>query len=169
MIACVDVHYGLLHATAACVQFTSWADAISCGHHVATINDIKPYVSGQFYRRELPCILEVIEPIKQSIETLLIDGHVWLGDQTTLGLGAWVYESLNRRVQVVGVAKKRFHGSKGAIEVCRGCSRRPLIITTAGIDVEIGAELIRRMHGRDRIPTLIKLADQLARANHENR
>jgi deoxyribonuclease V len=63
---------------------------------------------------------------------------------------------------VVGVAKRRFAGA-AAIELHRGTSHQPLMITAAGIDPAVAAQHVAAMHGPHRLPTIITLADQLGR------
>jgi deoxyribonuclease V len=93
---------------------------------------------------------------------IIIDGYVWLGAQRP-GLGAHLYESLQRRAAVIGVAKTRFVRAEPARMVLRGRSRSPLYVTAAGMDLAEAASHIRAMHGPYRIPTLLKRADQLSR------
>ena len=88
MIACVDVDYRDVGAVAACVCFQSWSDATSTSETVVQIRDVAPYQSGQFYRRELPCLLAVLKSLSELPQVIVIDGYVWLGDRQP-GLGAW--------------------------------------------------------------------------------
>ncbi len=120
------------------------------------------YVPGEFFRRELPCILSATRSCIDSLDTIIIDGYVWLDDQGRKGLGAMLYQALGSSAHVVGVAKSRFAGGCG-VEVFRGASRRPLIVTAAGIDPLDAARHIEQMHGAHRIPTLIRRADHLSR------
>ncbi len=64
---------------------------------------------------------------------------------------------------MIGVAKTRFAGAE-AVAILRGRSHQPLFVTAAGLDARRAAELVRGMHGPHRLPTLLKRADQLARA-----
>ena len=48
----------------------------------------------------------------------------------------------------------------------RGKSQTPLFITAAGIDVHTAASFIQSMHGKFRIPTLLKQVDQLCRSTN---
>ncbi len=57
MIACIDVGYREDSARAACVTFDDWEDSEPTGDFVLDIDQVEPYVPGQFYRRELPCVL----------------------------------------------------------------------------------------------------------------
>ncbi len=98
--------------------------------------------------------------------TVLIDGYVWLDASETgsarPGLGAHLYDALDRKIVVVGVAKSHFKDAS-AISVYRGKSDRPIYVSSADIDVEEAAKFVKQMHGKHRLPTLIKLADRLAR------
>ena len=162
MLACVDVDYRDAGAVAACVCFQAWPDDMPASQHVVRIREVAPYQSGQFYRRELPCILTVLEALPELPQVILVDGYAWLRQQQP-GLGAHLYEALARRAAVVGVAKTRYARAEGAAVVLRGRSRSPLYVTSAGMDVAEAARHVRAMHGPYRIPTLLKRVDQLSR------
>jgi deoxyribonuclease V len=161
MIACVDVDYRDSEAVAACVLFGEWTDAASAAEYVERITNVEEYQPGQFYRRELPCLLRVLANVTEPLETIVIDGYVWLGESRP-GLGEHLYEALARSVPIIGVAKTHFHGSVSE-EVRRGASRRPLFVSAAGVDARTAAEHVRSMHGPHRIPTLLSKVDQLCR------
>lgn len=164
MILAVDVQYEDLAANTACVGFLTWSDANSTLETLERSESApEPYEPGQFYKRELPHLLRVMEVVRRSIEVeaVIVDGHVWLNVNHP-GLGAHLHHALGARSAVIGVAKSEFRGA-AAIPVFRGQSRQPLFVTAAGIDASRAAELVRGMHGPHRIPTLLKRADQLAR------
>jgi deoxyribonuclease V len=164
MMACVDVDYRGGDAVAACVLFRAWGDEQEAGSRVRWIRGVEAYVPGQFYRRELPCLLAVLGEVADPLDLVVVDGYVWLGDQTHPGLGAHLYEALGRGVPVVGVAKTRFAGAALAVPVQRGESAsRPLFVTATGLAVEEAAQAVRDMHGKHRIPTLLKQVDRLCR------
>ena len=102
--------------------------------------------------------------MKDRVETIIVDGYVWLGPENRPGLGAHLYEALGKQVPVIGVAKSMFRGATNAEAVLRGRSRRPLYVTAAGMDPVIAAKNIQGMHGPHRIPTLLKRVDQLCRS-----
>jgi deoxyribonuclease V len=162
MIACVDVDYREAFAVAACVCFQAWSDDTPASESTVEIRDVAPYQSGQFYRRELPCILAVLKSLPELPQVVIIDGYVWLGAQQP-GLGAHLYEALGRQAAVIGVAKTRFLQAEPVELVLRGRSRSPLYVTAAGTDVVEAARHIRTMHGLYRMPTLLKRVDQLSR------
>ena len=163
MKACVDVHYLDSVAAAACVLFEDWSDANAAAEYTTLVTDVAAYESGHFFRRELPCILAVLQQVLMPLEVIIVDGYVWLGENER-GLGAHLFEALDQKVPVIGVAKKRFLRATTAREVIRGDSHVPLFITAAGIDPDVAADRIRSMHGPFRIPTLLKRVDQLCRS-----
>lgn len=162
MIACLDVHYGEDGACAAAVAFHDWMDAIAAEEMIVQVNEVQPYEPGQFYRRELPCLLAVIKALP-PMEILIVDGHVWLDSGTAPGLGAHLFQALDGKTPVIGIAKTRFRGATAACEVLRGESRRPLYVTAVGMTPELAAEKVRSMHGEHRLPTLLKRVDSLCR------
>lgn len=162
MIVAIDVHY--FHdstAIAGAVVFSDYSDSVGYRTYIKKISGTEDYIPGQFYKRELPCILEILGVIREDIETIIIDGYVDLGMEP--GLGRHLWNALNCSKNVIGVAKKYFKESD-AIKVFRGKSRQPLYITAAGLEPAIAADLIASMHGRFRLPTLIKQADSLSRS-----
>jgi len=163
MIVCLDAAYGAAGASAAAVLFHAWSDGESAGEIIVQLGSVAEYQPGLFYRRELPCLLAVLDIVREPLETVIVDGYVWLGDGDVPGLGAFLFEALKGVTPVVGVAKSTFAGACYAIPVFRGRSRRPLLVTAAGMDPVAAARNVAAMHGRHRIPTLLKRADLLSR------
>ena len=84
--------------------------------------------------------------------------------QGKLGLGGYLYDALDQQVPVIGVAKSSFHQNfKNVIEVIRGESKKPLFITSIGIDIQKAASLIEQMNGKYRIPALLSRLDQMTK------
>jgi deoxyribonuclease V len=127
-------------------------------------------VPGELYRRELPPILAVLAQVTAPLQAILVDGYVWLSGHGP-GLGAHLYQALDARVAVVGVAKTAWTPPAAADEpaahrvvpVTRGTSGRPLYVTAVGMDPDVAASQVARMHGAHRIPTLVKAVDSLVR------
>jgi deoxyribonuclease V len=161
MIAAFDVHYlrdG--SASAAAILFHDNKDALPAAEHTKILTGVADYLPGQFYRRELPCILALLELFHEPPHEMVIDGYVMLGDRP--GLGQHLFESFLGTIPVIGVAKSEFAGSSG-VEILRGRSRRPLYVTSAGMDMQEASERIRAMHGLHRVPDLLRYVDHLAR------
>ena len=163
MIACLDVAYRTDAAVAACLLFLDWRDAAGVAELVTRTAAPAAYVPGQFFRRELPCLLHVLGRVKHPLHAILIDGYVWLDGEGKLGLGGHLYDALNRAVPVIGVAKNRFRTGSPCREVLRGRSRRPLYVSAAGIDLNAAAGHVQAMEGPFRIPTLLQAVDRLCR------
>jgi deoxyribonuclease V len=161
MIACVDVDYRDTRAVAAGLAFRDWLDDSVVAERVISLPKIQPYKSGQFFIRELPCLLAVLR-VLPPVEVVLIDGYVWL-EENRPGLGAYLYQSLDGRVPVIGVAKSRYLGAENVQEIARGKSKRPLYISAVGLSVAQAAEHVYLMRGPDRIPMLLKRVDLLSR------
>lgn len=164
MIAAVDVCYSETGATAGGVLFTHWTSERPARELWEFIERFEPYEPGSFFKRELPCLLKLLEPVKDRVETVIVDGYAWLGPESRPGLGAHLYEALGEQTPVIGVAKSVFRGAANAEAILRGRSRRPLYVTAAGMDSVIAAKNIQGMHGPHRIPTLLKRVDQLCRS-----
>jgi deoxyribonuclease V len=159
VLACVDVDYRASGAVAAALLFDAWTDAVPRRELVARIAHVPDYEPGQFYKRELPCLLEVLRGVTPAC--VIIDGFVHLGPERRPGLGAHLARALD--VIVVGVAKNPFHQTP-ATPVLRGASTKPLLVTAAGMPEAEAAARVHEMHGAFRIPTLLRRVDQLCRA-----
>lgn len=166
MIACIDVGYGDTNAIAAAVTIGDWADATPLATYSVTITKVEEYVSGEFYKRELPCIQAVLAQLPAVPDVMVIDGYVWLDEHGKQGLGARLYDALDCRIPVVGVAKTSFATATNAVEVHRGGSSRPLYITAVGYEISEAIDAILGMHGSHRIPTMLTLVDQLSKGKH---
>ncbi|HEY2294899.1 MAG TPA: endonuclease V [Thermoanaerobaculia bacterium] len=161
LVACVDVDYRDTIAVAAGVWLRGWTASEAEVEVMTAISEVAPYQPGEFYRRELPCVLAVLER-GPAADVVVVDGYVWLGPERA-GLGAYLYQALGERTVVVGVAKSRFVGATDAVPVYRGDSRSPLYVTAAGVSAEEAAGWVERMHGPYRVPAMLKRVDQLAR------
>ena len=164
MILAIDVDYGEGEAHAAGVLFEDWGDAEPKRKILTTVSPINEYIPGQFYRRELPCIQEILKGISEPIDFIIVDGYVYLTDEKKPGLGKYLYDDLDGEVPVIGVAKSSFVNTPPDCEVFRGESNKPLYVTAAGVEKELAKDFIKSMHGEFRFPTLLKEVDSLCRS-----
>jgi deoxyribonuclease V len=166
MIAATDVQYhdDENRAIAACVLFENWDDATPVREWTVRVENVEEYIPGQFYRRELPCLLELLTPVLPELTTVIVDGYVWLGDESHPGLGGHLFAALDQKISVVGVAKTLFLGAAPVAEVLRGESVKPLFVSAAGRELSEAAKDVQAMHGAHRLPTLLKRVDTLCRA-----
>jgi len=162
VIVALDVHYRTACAQVGCVAFEDWQAPQASRTHTVTVERVADYQSGQFYKRELPCLLTALEEMPDAAATIVIDGYVWLAPERP-GLGWHLHQALDGRVAVVGVAKSSFAGNATARPGCRGRSRRPLYVTSCGMKPDAAATAVADMAGPNRIPTMLKLADTLSR------
>lgn len=165
MILAVDVHYLDDEDTARAggVVLVRWDDADAADRLTHMHRGVADYVPGQFYRRELPCLLPLVRRAREAhaIGTIVVDGYVDLGDRP--GMGRHLHDALDGACAVVGVAKTQFAGAR-AVAITRGTSSRPLWVTATG-DAEEAARRVQAMAGRGRIPKLLREADRLARGD----
>ena len=158
-----DVDYQKDRATAAGVLFRYWQDKNPVSEVISKVDQVKGYIPGQFYKRELPCILKLINEHQLSPEYIIVDGYVFLDGNSAPGLGKYLYNALDKKIPVIGVAKTPFKGIAPDYQIFRGDSKKPLFITAAGMPVKKAREYIIKMHGKHRIPALLKYVDLLAR------
>ena len=163
MIACIDVNYRGDRTTTACILGADWLAEPPYEKLILNGTTPEAYQSGEFFRRELPPILEILKNISSPLDCIIVDGYVWLGKDGSPGLGGYLYRELGEAVPVIGVAKNRYRDEEISGLVCRGGSSRPLYIPAAGMNQEEAAGHIRTMHGPYRIPTALKEADRLSR------
>lgn len=164
MLLAVDVHYTAERARVAGVCFEAWDDDAAVHIYTTSIAVESNYQPGQFYLRELPGIISLLDCYHLQPDTAIIDGFVFLDGRTSAGLGKHLYDALEGRTSVVGVAKNRFRGISDEFGVLRGQSKRPLYVTSAGMSFQQAKNRVRSMHGEHRVPTLLKLADRVSRS-----
>lgn len=163
MLAAVDAQYADDTAAVACVTFVDWGDSVAKSEHSTRVHAVEAYTPGELWRRELPCILAVLDLLPEPPAIVLIDGYVWLDGAGRKGLGAHLFDALGGSTPVIGVAKNPFSGAMNAALVHRGVSGRPLHVTAQGMPLQAAEAAVRSMHGEHRIPTLLKRVDQLCR------
>ena len=131
---------------------------------------MESYIPGQFYKRERPIILELLNKIDYRIDYIIIDGYVFLGKEKKPGLGKYLYDSIQKLdnkflsdCSIIGVAKNRFIDTPKSCEIFRGVSKKPLYVTSVGLSLDDAKEKILSMYGKYRIPFILKRVDQACR------
>lgn len=163
MILATDVHYADAGAIAAGVLFDDWCAATPSRTVTSRFDTVEAYVPGAFYRRELPCLLGLLREHDLQPDLVLVDGHGFLDDAGRPGLGKHLFDALDGRVPVIGVAKTAFVGIGADHAVLRGDSMRPLYVSAAGLPLAEAQTHVRAMHGAHRLPTLLKAVDRTCR------
>ena len=156
----VDVDYRADNAFVAGVAFSDWGEDVR--RYKTKVEGVEDYVSGEFYKRELPCILELLREHDLHPDCIIVDGYVYL-EGGKLGLGKYLFDSLGGEIKVIGVAKNPRGVMPEKHEVFRGKSSQPLFVTSEGIELEVAKNIVKSMDGPYRIPTKLKLVDTYSR------
>ncbi len=84
MILALDVYYNDKGAKSVGVLFEKWEDTKPKETIIENIEKVEEYESGQFYKRELPCLIKIIDNLDlNTIEFIVIDGYVYLDNENT--------------------------------------------------------------------------------------
>lgn len=157
------VHLGSDGAHAAAVAFDEWVAPEATRTYSCRVAQVEKAVRGELDLRELPCVLQLLREQALSPELIVIDGCVHVDAQDTPGLGRHLYHALEGRTAVIGVSKAAMPGMPAQFEVFREEETRPLIVTCIGVDLGAAKARLRAMHGKRRVPTLLKLAARIAK------
>ncbi|MDA6069014.1 endonuclease V [Flavobacterium sp. AC] len=165
MILAFDTYYFDGKAKTVCLEFTEWNQSENFKVHTEIIGNVEEYIPGEFYRRELPCIISLLNQFDlKDIDFIIVDGFVYLDDEMKYGLGGYLYEKLNKEIPIIGVAKTNFASiEKNKRILLRGDSKKPLFVTAIGIDLDDAFEKVESMAGEFRMPTLLKEMDRLTK------
>lgn len=167
MIYAFDTFYHDHSALTVCIGFENWQSKDLSFCCTKTRQMTADYVSGQFYKRELPCILDFMDKEVRTEEQdlIIVDGYVFLDDEGKLGLGGHLFHALGCKTPVIGVAKTNFLTLLNLKkEVLRGQSAKPLYITAIGVDLSVASAGVSQMTGNFRIPDLLKKLDMLTKS-----
>ena len=162
-IIAVDAAYKEHIAFVAGVVFDQWDDDRPVDIISKPISGFDKYVSGEFFRRELIGILELLKDYRIRPGHIIVDGYVYLDGVRKAGLGKYLYEALGGKVSVIGVAKTAFKGIPDEFRLYRGQSRKPLYVTSAGVETALAKRWVLTMKGPYRRPDLLRLVDQVCR------
>ena len=167
MILAIDTYYTTDVAKTVGVLFNDWrdtkADSVIINYRYT---EVAHYIPGEFYKRELPCILGLTNILDLSrIDTIIVDGFVDLKHKDYSigpGLGRYLWEALGRKIEVVGIAKTNY-GLTDQISdnILRGKgSTKPLYVQSSTHNNMSVGEKVRNMYGENRLPYLLKLLDR---------
>ncbi len=166
----LDVYYQENHetndttATVTGVRFQGIEQSDIISEHIIEIDKVAPYQSGQFYKREMPCLLALTDQIKKPFDIIIIDGYVFLNGVDKAGLGKYLYDNLSDKKPIIGIAKNQFYGISDDYAVWRGISKHPLYVTSIGVDIIEAKSLVTRLEGKHRLPNIVNQVDRLGRS-----
>ncbi len=159
----VEVHYEGDAATIAAVAFDEWQAPEATRTYTSRIAHVEKAARGALDLRAVPFYLQLLREHALAPELIVINGFVHLDAQETPGLGWHLYTALGGRVAIVGVSKTPMPNTPAQFEVAREDETRPLIVTCVGLDLASAKARLRAMHGKRRMPTLLKLVARLAK------
>jgi len=163
----MDFHLQGDTARVAAVAFDDWAAFEGTKNYSLRIEHVEKPAKGELDLRELPWLVQLINANGLQPEVIVFDGFVHLDAQETPGLGRRLHDTLGGRTAVIGVSRSVFKGADTPDQFCifREDETPALVITSAGIDLGAAKARVRMMHGRKRVPTLMKLAARIAKGN----
>ncbi len=157
------VHIDGAQANAAAVAFDAWDSPEATKAYLTHVAHVEKAARGELDLRELSCVMQLLREHRLEPELILIDGFVHLDVNETPGLGQHLFQALGGMTPVIGVSKTSRPSLSEQFEVMREEETRPLTVTCAGIDIGAAKARLRAMHGRKRVPTLLKLVARLAK------
>ena len=160
----VDVQFDQGGAVAARVAFDAWDAPEADRTYSCRIEQLEKLARGELDLRALPCLLQLLRQHALAPDVILLDGYVHLDAMETAGLGRHLYHALGRRTAIIGVARTPLPDTPAQFEVHREAEARPLYLSCVGIDLGAAKARLRAMHGKRRMPTLLKLVARIAKA-----
>jgi len=152
-------------ARVAAVAFDDWVAFEGTKNYSLRIEHVEKPAKGELDLRALPWLVQLLDANRLQPELIVLDGFVHLDAQETPGLGRRLHDTLGGRTAVIGVSKTGFKDTPEQFEVHREEETAPLVVTCAGIDLGAAKARVRMMHGRKRVPTLLKLAARIAKGS----
>lgn len=163
----LDVYYKEFNnntiATVAGIRFSGIEKHHILNEYKTTIYNVESYQPGQFYKREMPCLVTLIEKIQESFDVIIIDGYVYLDKWQKAGLGKHLYDNLSVKKPIIGIAKTHFYDIPQDYAVYHGISKNPLYVTCIDFNISVSKNLVKNLQGNHRIPDIIKMVDKLTR------
>lgn len=160
----LGVHHHGDGAFVAAVAFDEWdAPEASRTFTSRTAHLADKPARGELDLRELPCLVQLLREHALEPDVIVMGEPVHLDAAETPGLGRALYDALGGRTAIIGVSTRSMPDMPAQFEVFREEEGRPVIVTCVGIDLGAAKARVRNMHGKRRIPTLLKLAGRMAR------
>lgn len=148
------------------VLFNRWTDDEPAEIISSICTKFSSYIPGEFYKRELPCVLGLLEKVDlDKVETIIVDGFLRLrfNDGTEKdGLGKKLFDALNMPgLKIIGLAKSDFcRTDEISASLLRGSAVNPLWVQGIGLPDNVAAGNIKMMSGESRLPRLLKILDK---------
>lgn len=160
----MGVHFEPGRAVVAAVAFDDWGAPEADRSYTCRIDRVEKLARGELDLRALPCLLQLLREHGLAPAVILIDGHVDQDAMASAGLGRHLYHALGSRTAIIGVARTPLPDTPAQFEVFREEEARPLYVSCVGIELGAAKARLRAMHGKRRLPTLLKLVARIAKA-----
>ena len=151
-------------AHAVALLFEAWDQPEATRVYGASVQPGGKPARGEPDLREVACVLQLLDQCALQPELIVIDGLVHLDAAETPAMGHQLYQALSGRTAVIGVSKTLPPELPAQFHVMREDEAPAIAVTCAGIDLASAKARLRAMHGRKRLPTLLKLAARLAKS-----
>lgn len=162
-ILIVNINFQESVDTVAGVLFTKWGSGRAESVLISNVENTESYIGGEIFGRELKIVNTLLEQCKAKPDYILLNGLVYSDGHSEPGFGKRLFDELGGDVSVIGVMQKQIKGLPEECQLCRGESGTPLFVTSVGVELMKAKELITSMHGKFRLPTLLKLAEKKSR------
>lgn len=159
----VGVHFDGGGAVAVGLAFDEWDSPEASRTWLSRIAQVEKAERGELDLRALACVLQLLREHALEPDLIVIDGFVHLDALETPALGRHLHHALGGRCAVIGISRTAMAHTPAQFEVVREDETRPLIVTCVGIDLGAAKARLRAMHGKRRVPTLVKLAARIAK------
>jgi deoxyribonuclease V len=156
-----QVHGG--GVSVAAVAFDAWDAAEAARSFASSVSPAATPARRPRAALELAAVLQLLRDHTLEPELIVIDGPVHLDAAEKPGWGRQLFDALGGGCAVIGISTRAVPGLPDQFAVWRDDEAGPLIVTCIGLDLGAAKARVRTMHGRRRMPTLMKLAARLAR------
>ena len=162
-ILAININFQENQDTVAGVLFTRWNSGRAESVLSVKVENTESFIGGEIFGRELKVVNALLSQCKSKLDYIVLDGLVFSDGHSEAGLGKYIYDQLEEKVVVIGVSNKLVKGLPEECGLCRGDSGTPLYVTAVSVGLSQAKELITSMHGKFRMPTLLKLAEKKSR------
>lgn len=159
----LDVQYHADVAAAVAVAFDEWNAPEASRTFMSRVAHAQRPARGETDLRAVPCVVQLLREHGLEPDVIVMSGSVHLDAADTPGLGRILYDVLGGRTAIIGVSSRSMPGMPAQFDVFREEEAPPVVVTCVGIDLGAAKARVRSMHGKRRMPTLLKLAGRLAR------
>ena len=169
----LDTYYYEDIAKTVGVIFNDWSDKKPLDIISSWTTQFDPYIPGEFWKRELPCIVNLLDLLNlDDFSIFIVDGFVDVLDEklgiTKPGLGRKLEEKYPDK-EVIGVAKSKFGKTeKISAKIQRGPrGSRYLYVQACKMNNKEAGKIIYTMYGEYKLPEMLRILDKETKKERE--